>query len=104
MGLAFASLACAMEDGTGWHALSGVLMALCNWVRPLMVILLPMTLLLLILRKTAALHRGVSARRGRGDRDHRSGDEKPIRPLHLSGADHGREHADGQQRRRRRQL
>ena len=51
MGLAFASLACAMEDGTGWHALSGVLMALCNWVRPLMVILLPMTLLLLILRK-----------------------------------------------------
>ena len=40
-----------MEDGTGWHALSGVLMALCNWVRPLMVILLPMTLLLLILRK-----------------------------------------------------
>ena len=51
MGLAFASLACAMEDGTGWHALSGVLMALCNWVRPLMVILLPMTLLLLVLRK-----------------------------------------------------
>ena len=51
MGLAFASLACAMEDDTGWHALSGVLMALCNWVRPLMVILLPMTLLLLVLRK-----------------------------------------------------
>ena len=45
-----------------------------------------------------SLHRGVSARRGSGDRDHRSGDEKPLRPLHLSGADHGREHADGQQR------
>ena len=51
MGLAFASLACAMEDGTGWHALSGVLMALCNWVRPLMVILLPMTLLLVLRKK-----------------------------------------------------
>ncbi len=51
MGLAFASLACAMEDGAGWHALSGAMLALCNWVRPLLVILLPMTLLLFILRK-----------------------------------------------------
>ena len=50
-GLAFASLACAMEDGTGWHALSGVLLALCNWVRLLMVILLPMTLLLILRKK-----------------------------------------------------
>lgn len=51
MGLAFASLACAMEENMGWAALSGVLLALCNWVRPLLVILLPMTLLLFILRK-----------------------------------------------------
>ena len=32
-------------------ALSGVLLALCNWVRPLMVILLPMTLLLILRKK-----------------------------------------------------
>ena len=51
MGMAFASLACAMEDGVWPCVLSGVLLALCNWVRPLLVIWLPMTLLLFILRK-----------------------------------------------------
>ena len=51
MGLAFLSLALALEDSVWGCALSGVFLALCNWVRPLLIILLPMTLLLFLLRR-----------------------------------------------------
>ncbi len=51
MAFAFLSLSCLLRRKTGFMLLSGVLFALANWVRPLLVVFLPAMLFYMVLKR-----------------------------------------------------